>query len=111
MGDHFFAKRFPFVDISSGGNVFGLIKNIEAVLQRIDDQTVVIPGHGDLTDKAGLTEYYNMLLTTSGAVTAALKDGMSVEQITEKGLGDEWDTWGTGFINEPRWISFIAGSE
>lgn len=110
MGDHVFAERFPFVDIGSGGNVFGLIDNIAAVLARIDAQTVVVPGHGAITDKAGLTDYHRMLVTTSGQVRAALDSGKSVEEITAAGLGDEWDSWGTGFINEASWISFIAGS-
>lgn len=110
LGDHFFAGRFPFVDISSGGNVFGLIDNIAAVLARIDDQTIVVPGHGAITDKAGLAAYHRMLVTTSGQVQTALAAGSSVEDISAAGLGDEWDSWGTGFINEAAWISFIAGS-
>ncbi|KZX51335.1 hypothetical protein A3709_10990 [Halioglobus sp. HI00S01] len=110
MGDTFFYDRFPFVDISSGGNAFGLIKTIETVLARIDDKTVVVPGHGPLTDKAGLARYHNMLVTTTGQITAMLDDGMSVTDIAAKGLGDEWDSWGSGFIDEGRFITFVAGS-
>lgn len=110
MGDHLFAERFPFVDVGSGGNVFGFIANIAAVLERIDDQTVVVPGHGAITDKRGLAAYHQMLVVTSGQVKAALDRGMTVEQIAGQGLGDEWDSWGSGFINETAWISFIAES-
>ena len=110
MGDLVFAKRFPFVDISSGGNVFGAIDSIAAVLERIDDQTVVVPGHGAMTDKAGLAAYHEMLVATSGQVTAALEAGKSLEEITANGLGDQWESWGSGFIKEANWISFIASS-
>ena len=110
MGDLVFAERFPFVDISSGGNVFGVIDNIAAVLARIDDQTVVVPGHGAITDKAGLAAYHEMLVTTSGQVTSALEQGKSLEEVTADGLGGQWESWGSGFIKEAAWISFIAGS-
>lgn len=110
MGDHLFAKRFPFVDLGSGGNVFGYIENVAAVLARIDDNTVVVPGHGAITDKQGLAAYHDMLVTTSGQVRAALQSGKTLEQVTEQGLGQEWASWGSGFINEAGWISFIAGS-
>ena len=110
MGDLVFANRFPFVDIDSGGNVFGAIDNIAAVIARIDDQTVVVPGHGAITDKAGLADYHRMLVTTSNQVKEALAGGQSIEEITAAGLGDEWDSWGTGFIDEAAWIRSIADS-
>jgi glyoxylase-like metal-dependent hydrolase (beta-lactamase superfamily II) len=110
VGDILFTARFPFVDIESGGNVFNLIENVADILRRIDDQTVVIAGHGAITDKAGLADYHRMLVATSEQVKAALADGKSVDEITAAGLGDEWDSWGTGFIDEAAWIRSIADS-
>ena len=110
IGDLIFVDRFPFVDIDSGGNVFGYIDNVDAVLQRVDDATVIVSGHAGLTDKVGLQRFHQMLKSTSAQVKAALDKGMSVEQIVEQGLGEQWQDWGTGFINEAAWISFIAGS-
>ena len=111
MGDHLFAGGFPFVDISSGGNVFGFISNLEQILARVDDQTLIVPGHGPaVMSKAELAAYRDMLVTTSNRVKEALAKGESVEQITERGLGDEFDSYGKGFINEKAWIGFIAAS-
>ena len=110
IGDLIFVDRFPFVDIDSGGNVFGYIDNVDAVLQRVDDATVIVSGHAGLTDKVGLQRFHQMLKSTSAQVKAALDKGMSVEQIVEQGLGEQWQDWGTGFINEAALISFIAGS-
>ena len=39
-----------------------------------------------------------------------LEQGMTEEQIVEQGLGEEWVSWGSGFISEQAWISFIANS-
>ena len=35
LGDDFFAGRFPFVDLDSGGNVEGLTKNIGEIIEKI----------------------------------------------------------------------------
>tara|TARA_R110002110_G_scaffold303525_2_gene517652 strand:- start:18973 stop:19866 length:894 start_codon:yes stop_codon:yes gene_type:complete len=110
MGDLFFKDAFPFVDIGSGGNVFGYIEAVEAILERVDTSTVIVPGHGSLADKADLLRYHHMLTTTAAVVKTGLASGMTVEQLTQKGLGEEWQSWGEGFINEALWISFVAGS-
>jgi glyoxylase-like metal-dependent hydrolase (beta-lactamase superfamily II) len=110
MGDHFFKDAFPFVDIGSGGNVLSFTRNIETMLARVDDQTVIVPGHGTVANKADLQRYLDMLHTTTALVQGKLEQGMSVEAITEEGLGEEWASWGQGFIKEAYWIGFIAGS-
>ena len=109
MGDHYFKDRFPFVDIGSGGNVRQYTANVASVLNRIDDATVIVPGHGaTLATRADLTRYLQMLETTTALVESKLEQGMSTTAITEQGLGDEWQSWGGGFIKEAAWISFIA---
>ena len=110
MGDHFFKDRFPFVDVGSGGNVVSYADNVAAILGRIDDATVVVPGHGNLANKADLQRYHHMLTTTTGAVNSMLDQGMSVEEIAAQGLGAEWEPYAQGFINTQMWISFIAAS-
>jgi len=110
MGDHYFKDAFPFVDIGSGGNVLGLTANVAAIMDQIDEETIVVPGHGAVATPRELGKYHQMLLTTTELVRAKLAQGMSVEAITEQGLGEEWESWGQGFINEAAWIGFIAAS-
>lgn len=110
VGDLLFKDRFPFVDIASGGSVSGYLANIESVLQRLDDDTLVVPGHGALANKADLERFHGMISATSVAVKAALAQGMSVDAIVEKGLGEQWATWGEGFIDEAIWIKTLAES-
>ena len=53
MGDDFFNGNYPFVDLENGGSVRGLI----AIWTRccsLPDDAKIIPGHGPLSDKAGL---------------------------------------------------------
>ena len=110
MGDHYFKDSFPFVDLGSGGNVIAYTANVAAVLKRIDDSTIVVPGHGALATRADLERFHHMLQTTTALVKSGLDKGLSVEQISAQGLGREWDSGGRGFIDAPTWIGFIAAS-
>ena len=52
MGDLYFnIPGFPFIDTASGGNVIDAMNSLDAVIRMIDDQTVVIPGHGPVSNK------------------------------------------------------------
>ncbi len=44
----------PFIDLDHGGSVIGYRDNVAAVLELIDQDTLVIPGHGELANKADL---------------------------------------------------------
>src|SRR5918994_1556083 len=68
LGDNFFAGRFPFVDLDSGGDVEGLTKNISEIITRIPAGAKLIPGHGPLSTIEDLKTYHNMLVTTSDIV-------------------------------------------
>src|SRR5687767_2953108 len=54
MGDTFFATGYPYIDVSSGGNVQGVIGAADRVLAMCGPQTIVIPGHGAAADCAKL---------------------------------------------------------
>lgn len=108
MGDHFFRDRFPFIDLGSGGSVAGYLANLEAVLARVDDATVIVPGHGDIAGKADLQRFHAMIVATRKQVRDALAAGRSVEEVAAAGLGEQWATWGDGFVKEPQWIMTLA---
>ena len=102
-----FNPIYPFVDLGSGGNVLSYTRNVADILKKIDDKTVVIPGHGPLTDKQGLTAYHNMLKGTTAEVKTMKNAGLNLQQAQAKGLSDQWQPWNIGFIKEATWISFI----
>lgn len=110
MGDTFFNGRFPFVDLRSGGSVDGLIRNIAEVLDTIGPDTRVIPGHGDLGDRADLAAYHGMLVATTEAVRAMISEGKTLEEIKAAGLPEEWSGYASDFVPEARWIETIYNS-
>lgn len=99
MGDQFFHEvTLPYIDLTSGGNALGVLAGTERMLAMIDDETVVIPGHGPLTDKAGLTEYRDMLRDVIAKVEAAKAGGATLEQVKAMPIADPYDKGPESFI-------------
>ncbi|ANY20858.1 Hydroxyacylglutathione hydrolase [Tsuneonella dongtanensis] len=70
---------FPFIDVSSGGNAVNLVASLDKVLAMTDDKTKVIPGHGPVTDKAGLKAWRDRIAGGLDTVRQARAKGQSLE--------------------------------
>jgi cyclase len=81
MGDLYFNGLYPFIDSASGGRIDGVVAAADRVLALADDKTVIIPGHGPLSNKAELKAYRDMLATVSGRVKAQIAAGKKLEEI------------------------------
>src|SRR4051812_14722768 len=110
MGDDFFAGRFPFVDLESGGSVQGMTAGVEKVLAQIPADAKVIPGHGPLSDVAGLKAYHHMLVETAALGQKQFKGSKPVGQVRPEGLPGEWKVRGSGFIDPKPCIETIYNS-
>ena len=107
MGDCFFKDRFPYIDIGSGGTPDGYIKAVSFALMIADDATQIIPGHGSLSNKSDLLNFYNMLTTMKDRITKAVDDGLSEEQALKANLTKGYESWGTGFINDEKMVKTL----
>ncbi|MBA3355933.1 MAG: MBL fold metallo-hydrolase [Pyrinomonadaceae bacterium] len=110
LGDDFFAGRFPFVDLGSGGSVEGLAKNIGEILGKLPAGAKLIPGHGPISTADDLKLYHRMLVETTDIVRKKLAAGKTLAEIKTEGLPEEWKSWGTGFIKTDFWIETIHTS-
>lgn len=108
MGDDYFASGFPYVDLSSGGSVVRLIEAVDVVLGQIPADAKVIPGHGPVSDVAGLRKYRAMLDGTVAAVKKARAAGKSVEQMQKERILAAWEEFGKSYIKEDAFIATIA---
>jgi cyclase len=105
LGDVFNNAGYPFVDVSSGGTIDGMIAFCEQTLALIDDKTVVIPGHGPLTDAATLARYIDMLKTVRSRVAAMIAEGKSLEEVVAAAPTADFDvvfgpeSASLGFVN------------
>lgn len=106
LGDNFFAGRFPFVDLQSGGSVEGLTRNIAELIKTIPADAKLIPGHGQLSNINDLKTYHQMLVETVSSVREKMKT-KSLEEIKREGLPDKYKSWSWEFIPTDRWIETI----
>ncbi len=108
MGDCFFNGLYPFIDTSSGGSPQGVIDAVDKMLFVANDQTKIIPGHGPLSDKAGLKAFRDMLAAVTGRIQKMKKAGKKLEQVVAaKPTADFDDKWGKGFLAPARFVEMI----
>jgi cyclase len=99
MGDTYFNGRYPFIDLSSGGSVDGMIGAADLVLAFADSNTRIIPGHGRLGNRASLQAYRDMLVTIRDRIRGMVRDGMSLALVQAAKPTLQFDAvWGKGRI-------------
>jgi len=100
MGDVYFQGKYPYIDLSSGGSINGMIKAVEVALMLVDDNTKIIPGHRDNSNKKELLQYYNMLKDIRDNVKNEIDKGKTLAEVKQnKTLTSKYDaTYGTWFI-------------
>jgi glyoxylase-like metal-dependent hydrolase (beta-lactamase superfamily II) len=82
MGDTFFHKvTFPFVDLSSGGSIDGMIAAANRGLSMANATTRIIPGHGPVATRADLVGYRDMLVEVRAKVAAGIAARRTLAQI------------------------------
>ena len=82
-GDVFVRYGFPFIDDGAGGTIDGIIKAIEGLITITNDQSKIIPGHGQLATKKDLIDYKNMLVTVRTRIADGIKQGKTLQQIAD----------------------------
>jgi cyclase len=98
MGDVFTPRGYPFVDVDNGGDIDGMITFCRAVLSEINRDTVVIAGHGPITDYADLARYTEMLQSVRDRVAELIAAGATLEQVIAAKPTEAWD----GFYGQPN---------
>ena len=108
MGDVYNHAGYPFIDLSSGGSVDGLIATLEDVLSWAPADARFIPGHGRVTGIDELREYHHMVVTIVLAVREGAEEGMGAEELLAAGVTSEYDErWDGGFIDRRKFVEAI----
>ena len=83
MGDLFTHQSYPVIDESSGGSLRGMIEAVDRLLLKIDHKTVVVPGHGNATDRLGLAAFRDMLRTVEERILGLVEGQREASEIIE----------------------------
>jgi glyoxylase-like metal-dependent hydrolase (beta-lactamase superfamily II) len=96
-GDIFNMNSYPVINVDKGGNIQGVIKALNVVLDitipkhEQEGGTYVIPGHGRLTDEHDVLEYRDMVTIIRDRVQNMIKKGMTLAQVKEAKPTFEYD--------------------
>jgi len=91
MGDDYVRYGFPFIDVTAGGSVQGMIAACEGAIAQLPADVKVIPGHGELSSVNEVREYIRMLKETSAAVQNELNAGKGLDQIKKDKVLAPWE--------------------
>lgn len=101
---------FPFVDVSSGGNVRHLLVSLDQMIAMTNAETAIIPGHGPLANRADLIAWRGMIATAVERVAALKNAGRTLDQAkAAKPLEGLTDTR-TSFFPPEDFVTSIWGS-
>jgi len=107
-GDTYFSGMYPFIDTAHGGSNDGYIKAIDQVLALANDKTVIIPGHGPISNKQELTAYRDVLKTIIDSIRHQVSDNASLQQVQASMPTKEFDEkYGGGSINNEAFVKML----
>ena len=112
-GDIYNTARYPRFDAEEGGSVAGVIEGLNRILEiaipgeNQEGGTVVIPGHGRLSDETEVANYRDMVTIVRDRVAAMIAAGRTLEQVQAAKPTRDYD----GIYDEPNgWTAamFVA---
>jgi len=89
VGDLFWSKG----NVAGGADVEGIARTLSAVLDRINDSTVIITGHTEMSNRGDLAQYVQLLNETIALVRQEIAAGKSEKEIANAGLPKIWNPW------------------
>lgn len=106
-GDVFVRYGFPFIDADNGGSINGFIAYLDELLEMTDSQTRIIPGHGQIANKADVQTLRKDLAAIRDQFMQLVEEGKSLEEILNAGITDPYEEMGKGFINAQSFVTLM----
>ena len=124
-GDIYSTMSYPVIDVKHGGTINGVIDGLNRILDlsvaefRTEGGTLVIPGHGRLSDSADVAYYRDMVTIIRDRVQAMIAKGMTLDQVKaarptadyEPRYGASTGPWTTDMFVEAVYVTLGGGKK
>jgi glyoxylase-like metal-dependent hydrolase (beta-lactamase superfamily II) len=80
-GDVFRSTGYPNIDRNNGGTLKGLLASMDTFISLAGPNTKVVPGHGDVTNRAGLVAHKDVIITVRDRVAKQMQEKKTLDQI------------------------------
>jgi cyclase len=91
MGDFFRTLGYPNIDRANGGSLKGMLDGLQAAIDLAKPTTKVVPGHGAMTDRAGLVTHRDMIIAIRDRVARMVQQGKTQEEILSAKPTSDYD--------------------
>lgn len=97
-GDIFLTDSYPIIDLVHGGNIQGVVEGLNRILDlafpdfRLEGGTLIVPGHGRLSDSADVAYYRDMVTIVRDRIADMIKKGMTLDQVKASRPTADYDT-------------------
>jgi glyoxylase-like metal-dependent hydrolase (beta-lactamase superfamily II) len=123
-GDLFTTVMYPYIDVANGGTIDGYINALNAIMEITvasnvnEGGTMVIPGHGRVSDEQDVVEYRNMVTIIRDRIKEYVKRGMTLEQVKaaqptldyDRRYGTDTGFWTTAMFVETIYKQMAAAN-
>lgn len=97
VGDSYFQGKFPYIDLSSGGSINGYVEGLKKIILLCDNNTKIIPGHGEISNKKEVKVYLKMLTEIRTTIQKEIDKGQTLEQVTKNNkITEKYKSFGVG---------------
>jgi glyoxylase-like metal-dependent hydrolase (beta-lactamase superfamily II) len=105
-GDILNMAGYPVIDIEKGGSIQGIVESLNWILDvavvehMMEGGTLIVPGHGRVTDSADVAYYRDMATIVRDRVREMMKRGMTLPEIQAAKPTRDYDP---RFGRNPAW--------
>jgi len=105
-GDVYVNKGYlpPYFDDANGGSLDGMIASAERLLKLGDEQTIIVPGHGEPAHLGQLRDYCNQLVAIRTQVQDSIQKGLTEDQLVALHPIEDFAGRGRGI---DRWVRIV----
>ena len=107
-GDIYSTVSYPIIDAQRGGSITGVLDGLNQLLdlviagEKTEGGTMIVPGHGRISDEADLVEYRDMVTIIRDRMQDMVKRGMTIAQVQAARPTMEYDGL---YGSAPGWSS------
>jgi glyoxylase-like metal-dependent hydrolase (beta-lactamase superfamily II) len=86
-GDIYSTVSYPIIDAQRGGSITGVLDGLNQLLdlvisgEKTEGGTMIVPGHGRISDEADLVEYRDMVTIVRDRMQDMINRGMTLAQV------------------------------
>ena len=102
-GDVFVTEGYPFIDVSSGGSIDGIINFLSKSLEKLKPGAIILPGHGEIANIQDVKDMISMLETVRDRISKMIDEGKSLQEVIDakptKDFDEKYPDWLGNFVN------------